>query len=355
MRRRIAPHVCAAVVALALGASACGSGESGFPTAPPAAVTTPERLPGAQLFALDSVWNAPLVADAPLDPSSPRLVDALAREAERERKAGNGAWIQTTSYSTPIYRVPEDQPTVAVQLDGSGPSARTLARALAAVPIPPDARPAAGTDAHLTIWQPSTDRLWELWKAHREADGWHAAWGGAMEKVSQSPGYYSPDSWPGARADWGATATSLPVAAGTITIAELQRGRIDHALALDLPAMRADAITPPAQRTDGTDRALDAIPAGAHLRIDPRLDVRSLFLPHVAEQIALAAQRYGMVVRDQTHHAIGFFAEDPAPTGSNPYPALMDYRYPNELLARFPWDHVQVLEMDVQRGPGRPR
>jgi hypothetical protein len=341
-----------ALVVLALGLAACGGG--GKLPEPPRTATTLARLPGAQLFAPDSVWNAPLAADAPLDPASPRLVAALAREAEGERRARDGAWIQTTSYSTPIYRVPADQPTVPVIVDNASPWASTLRRALRAVPIPPDARPAAGTDAHLTIWQPSRDRLWELWKARRVDDRWHAAWGGAIERVSRSPGYYTPESWPGARTYWGATATSLPVAAGTITIGELERGRIDHALALNLPSLRADAYASPAQRTDGDDRSPDAIPAGARLRIDPGLDVRALYLPRVAEEIALAAQRYGMVVRDQTHHAIGFFAEDPAPTGRNPYPALMDYRYPNELLARFPWDRVQVLRMDVRHGTGRP-
>lgn len=342
-----------AAVVLTLGVIACG-GERGLPEPPPAAATTPTRLPGAELFAIDSVWNAPLAADAPIDPSSPRLVAALMREAERERRARNGAWIQTTDYSTTIYRVAADRPTVRVVLDNDRPWARTLSRALRAVPIPPGARPAAGTDAHITIWQPSSDRLWELWKARREADGWHAAWGGAIERVSRSPGYYTPDSWEGARTYWGATATSLPVVAGTMTIEELERGRIDHALALNLPSLRADAYTPPARRTDGADPDPDAIPAGAHLRIDPQLDVRSLYLPRLTEMMALAAQRYGMIVRDQTHHAIGFFAEDPTPAGRNPYPALMDYRYPNELLARFPWAHVQVLRMDLRAGTGRP-
>ena len=350
--RRMRAIWIAAALALPPLLAGCG-GSEGLPKPPPTSTTT-ARAPGAPLFALDSVWNAPLAADAPLDPSSPRLVAALAREAERERRARDGAWLQTTSYSTPIYRVPAEQATTPVTIDNGAPWAATLKRAMRAVPIPGDAEPAAGTDGHLTIWQPSSDRLWELWKARRAGDGWHAAWGGAIEHVSRSPGYYTRDSWPGARSYWGATATSLPVAAGTITLDELQRGRIDHALALNLPSLRADAYAAPAQRTDGGDPSPDAIPAGAHLRIDPDLDVRSLYLPRLTEMMALAAQRYGMVVRDQTHHAIGFFAEDPTPTGRNPYPALMDYRYPNELLARFPWRDAQILSMDVRRGSGRP-
>jgi hypothetical protein len=338
---------------------ACGgTGERQAVAAPGTTATTadhPAVQASPRLFASDSVWNAPLSASAPLDPASPQLVHALVREVAAEQAARTGPWIETTSYSTPIYSVPADQAPVAVQLDNDQPWARTLADALRAVPIPPDARPAAGTDAHLTIWQPSSDRLWELWRVHRAPDGWHAAWGGAMERVSESPGYFTPRSWPGARSYWGATASSLPVAAGTMTIAELRRGQIDHALAIDLPAARAGAYASPAQRTDGVATDPDAIPEGARLRIDPRLDVRGLYLPHMAEVMALAAQRYGMIVRDQTHHAIGFYGEDPTPTGTDPYPALMDHLDPRVLLAGFPWQHVQLLRMDLRQGTGRPR
>ena len=38
----------------------------------------------------------------------------------------------------------------------------SLASALSAVPIPSDALPAAGSDAEMTVYQPSSDTLWEL-------------------------------------------------------------------------------------------------------------------------------------------------------------------------------------------------
>jgi hypothetical protein len=278
----------------------------------------------------------------------------LRAQVAQEQAAREGPWIQTTTYSTPVYRVPANQPLVPVKLENDRPWARTLRAALRAVPIPPAARPAVGSDAQITIWQPSTDRLWELWKASNGADGWHALWGGAIERVSRSPGYYTRRSWPGASSYWGATATSLPVIAGTMTISELQRGAINHALAIDLPSTRAALYTWPAQRTDGEDPSSAAIPEGAHLRIDPHLSIPRLKLPPLAEQMALAAQRYGMIVRDQTHHAVGFYAEDPTPFGTNPYPALMDYETPAEVLARFPWKHVEVLRMSLRHGTGRP-
>jgi hypothetical protein len=179
------------------------------------------------------------------------------------------------------------------------------------------------------------------------ADGWHAAWGGAIQGVSRSPGYYTAASWPGAYSGWGATATSLPLVAGTMLTSELQAGRIDHALAISVPDARAGVFAFPAQRTDGTLTASTAIPEGARLRLDPRLDVAALGLPPVVHAMAVAAQRYGMIVRDVTHHATGFYAEDPLPTGANPYPSLYGGAWPNELMAKFPWGHVQLVRMSL--------
>ena len=43
----------------------------------------------------------------------------------------------------------------------------SLQAALSAVPIPPDAQPAAGPDAEITIYQPSSDTLWKMFDMRR--------------------------------------------------------------------------------------------------------------------------------------------------------------------------------------------
>ncbi len=309
-----------------------------------------------RLFAPTSVWNRPLARDAAIDPSSAKLVAALAAEAAREGREGTGPWISTTSYSTPFYVVGPQQPTVRVALDDPTAAWRvSLQDALRAVPIPAGALPARGTDAQLTVYQPSTDRLWEFWKARREADGWHAAWGGAIGRVSTNPGYFDASAWPGAARNWGASASSLPLIAGTMMLAELRAGRIDHALAMEVPFARANVHTWPAQRTDGRNPDPLSLPEGARLRLDPALDVRALKLSRLTEMMALAAQRYGIIVRDESRHAIGFYGEDPTPTGTNPYRpgvagGFFGGRYPSDLLARFPWRSLRVLRMDLRAG-----
>jgi hypothetical protein len=320
---------------------------------PPAAAAPPPQAPStvaARLFAPDSVWNAPLPPDAPLDPANATLTKTLRDTVAQNISAGWGPWIGTDGTS-PLYTVPANQPTTRVALDGASWKAG-LQLAFAAVPIPPDAQPAAGPDAHMTIWQPSTDRLWEFFKASRQADGWHASFGGAMADVSRSPGYYDTSSWPGlSQPIWGATATSLPVIAGTIMIDELKSGVIPHALAMNIPWAKPNVYAFPAQRTDGASSDPNAIPEGARFRLDPKLDLSKLDLPPMTRMIAVAAQRYGMIVRDQTGHAISLFAENPAPYGSNPYTSPGGfYGGPNPMavMKAFPWDSLQLVKMDLR-------
>jgi hypothetical protein len=316
--------------------------------APPSSPRSPETA-GPRLFSATSVWNRPLADDEALDPAGASVTKTFRDIVAANLKARTGPWIQTTDSSTPLYVVPADQPTTRVKLD-AGAWATTLQAALEEVPIPPTARPAAGPDAHMTIWQPSSDRLWELFQARHETDGWHADFGGAMMNVSESPGYYTHRSWPGALRQWGASATSLPVIAGTMLVSELQAGTIPHALAIAVPFARADVYSWPAQRTDGTDTDATAIPEGARFRLDPALDIDSLGLPPMTRMMAKAVQRYGLIVRDQTAHAIAFYAQDPGHGAANPYGSIFGGRYPIDLLANFPWAHLQLLKMRLRSG-----
>ena len=321
---------------------------------PPGVSPGSSAAPSSRLFAADSVWNAALDDSAPLDPTSATRMAAVNTEVQAEIAGGTGPWITESSYSTPLYKVTAGQPKVHVTLDTGSWGANLQEVLDEGVPIPSDARPANGTDGHMTIYQPSSDTLWEFWRAVKKPDGWHASWGGAMRDVSRNPGYYTNAAWPTLAEwegwNWGSTATSLPMIAGTIMMDELRRGRIDHALALDIPDACAQTFSWPAQRTDGGLTTPDCLPEGAHLRLDPRLDLSTLALPRVTRILAEAAQRYGMIVRDKTNHAFGFYAEDPTRTGTEPYwgpDGLYDGLAPWDFLPKFPWDRLQLLKMTL--------
>jgi hypothetical protein len=329
------------------GTSTAPLGPSGGSGAEP--VPALGKVPGQpfRFFSPTGPWNSAVAPEAALDPDSARLVGDLNREVQREVLAQNGPWINTTSYSIPLYEVGAEQPTVSVRLS-SPYSAAALRSSWSAVPLPPDAQPALGTDGHLAVWQPSSDRLWEFWRLSRGSEGWQAPWGGTMRNVSSNPGVYGADAWPGAEPTWGASASSLSIVGGLITLEDLEHGEIDHALALSLPEVRRGFFAAPALRTDGTSIDPLSLPEGAHLRLDPALDLAELNLPPLTLMIAEAAQRYGLFVRDKARTVC--FSAQPPNGPVNPYAGRSGYfegKTPGRLLASFPWEHLQVLRLDL--------
>ncbi|HEX4482988.1 MAG TPA: hypothetical protein VH081_04320 [Solirubrobacteraceae bacterium] len=307
---------------------------------PEAGSTSPFRF-----FSPSSFWNAEVPVSAPVDLDSPAAVGALESEIAEE---GQGPGINTTEYSVPIYTVPAGQAMVSVSLISTA-TEPSLQAAWQAVPLPSNAQPAAGSDGHLVVWQPSSNRLWEFLRLVHSTAGWHASWGGAIDDVSGAPGAYGPESWPGARPGWGASASSLSIAGGLITLEDLEHGEINHALAVSLPDVRASVYATPARRTDGILASAAALPEGARLRLDPNLNLASLHLPKLTLMIARAAQRYGIIVRDRASH-VTFYAQDPTPTGSNPYAGPGGYferRTPTQLLSSFPWSDLELLRMEL--------
>jgi hypothetical protein len=284
-------------------------------------------------FSPTSVWNASLSRRAPIDRQSRALVHELVSQVH-----AYGSWMNTSSYSTPVYVVGANASTQRVALTSWGPD---LQQAFDAVPIPAAAQASAGTDEQMTVWQPSTNKLWEFWRMEHGADGWQATWGGEMDNVSRSPGYFTHT---GQTSDWGATATGLPLLGGLVTVADLQRGYINHALAIAVVETSPRRWAWPAQRTDGDagPSPAAAIPAGTRFRLDPALNVNRLHLPRIDRMLATTAQKYGIVVRD-TAGAVAFYGQDPTAGGASPWTAAFGDQSPHNVLALFPWRHLKAL------------
>ena len=302
-----------------------------------------------RFFSPSSFWYRP-VAGGQVDPSSATVLRALDGLVAEEEQARRGPWISTTEFSVPVYTVPANQPTVTVELKHRSPEL-ALQAAWKAVPLPAWAEPARGHDALLVVWQPSTNRLWEFWHLRHEAGGWQADWGGAMRKVSSNPGVYGPQAWPGAKTWWGASASSLSLVGGLITLEDLKRGVINHAVSMSIPNVRGGVYSSPAQRSDGADPSSLMLPEGAHLRLDPSLDLASMHLPHLTLMIAEAAQRYGIFIRDGAGN-VQFNAQDPISTGTEPYAGPDGYfegHHPRELLTSFPWNKLELLKMELHK------
>ena len=315
-------------------AAACVS--IGLLLAPPsfAAITPPDQP--TRWFAADSFWNTPLADNAPLDARSAAWTSHLVTKV-----ATNGRWINTTSYSAPIYTVPADQKLVQVKIDW--PTALYGAE-FAAVPVPDGLHPAVGTDGRAVIYQPSTDTLWEFWQMRiSPLDGmWHANTAGKVIHVSDDhTGLFAPTPY---AEPYGAAASQIPVTPGLITPDELKNGAINHVVSLAIPhPLHFFWWSWPATRSDGDSFDWYDVPEGARFRLPPYLDLTKLGLTPAGLTIARAVKRYGMVVSDMST-TVHFYAQDPVNLGSDPYPALFAGKSPDAVLANFPWSSLQALQ-----------
>jgi hypothetical protein len=296
----------------------------------------------ANYFSPNSFWNKQLSSTAALDARSATWVQDLQSQVNQY-----GPWINTTHYSVPIYTVSATQTPVQVKMDGRNWDPKYWVD-FAAVPLPDNAQPAAGTDEHLVVYQPATDTMWEFWLLEKRADGWHAGSGAKIVAQSTNSGIVPvlPNTlFP---EPWGATATALPAAGGLITPQELQKGSINHAVAFIIPHPLLQWWWAwPAQRSDGDNTNPYAIPEGARFRLPANVDVTRLGLTRAGTIIARAVQRYGMVLRDHGG-AVSFYAQDPVNMGSNPYISLLGPD-PVATLKNFPWSRLQALKTQTNQ------
>lgn len=315
-------------------------------------LTIAPRYQPQRPFRATGLWNTPLPPDVPIRSDSAQLIADLLRQIPRTLDPtipappdGSGvAWIERGNYSTCVYEVPATQPTVTVR-DERGRAIFT--DAYAAVPIPSAARIPTGLDKHLVIWQPDTDRMWEFWHMRRDAQGWIAGHGGAMQNVSANAGVFDAGAWVNPNPDfcardwWGATATALPLLGGLIRIHELQAGHIPHALAGAIPDCALSSTwLAPARRSDGNGKGL--IPQGARLRLPARLQLSTLGLSPLVRMIAEAVQTYGWIIRDATYGSANFYGEIQK-TGQ-PDPWLPYWSNLTGQLHKFPWSALQVVD-----------
>jgi hypothetical protein len=313
------------------------------PTATTATATT-DALPTDAIFAPTSFWYTPLPASVPLHANTAGFVAEFLRQKAAYYGTVN---INTWSYASPVYTAQADTPTNKVAYSNCQRKIYGepgLEAQWTNVPMPSEAAPADGTDAEMTVRQPSTDSLWEFWVTKNVNGQWQACWGGKMSNVSTSNGI-----WP---FPYGTTATGLPFIGGQITAEELARGEIRHVIGISLvEAEAASILSWPANRSDGFNPlgAPNRIPEGLRFRLDPTIQVDTLPMTTAGKIIARAAQKYGFVVWDKAG-SISLRAQNPktyaAMGQANPYPALFSGKPSYLVLDGFPWNKLQFLPMN---------
>lgn len=323
--------------------------------------------PGRE-FAADSYVHRRLPDNAEIDPHSAGYVRDLLRQIKTFYGVVN---VNTHEFTPPVYLVSANQPTMRVKAwDRNDPkwAFPPLQEQWRNVPLPETFLASPGTDQEAVVYQPSTGRYWEFWQmqktgakvlnsAGQSVDEWGARWGGRIDDLAHSPGYFPPTP---EGFKYGTTATGLCLLAGLVTIEEQQRGVINHALHIAVVEALNSRWSPPAQRSDGQITLAqnpEAIPEGATFRFPASLSLDALDMDPYARMIARAVQKYGLVVRDRSG-GVTLYAENPANRyAQDPYTkagGILNRAggvygpscWPNSngRLRGFPWDKLQVLK-----------
>ncbi len=204
------------------------------------------------------------------------------------------------------------------------------------VHIPADAQPNSGSDGHMVVMQPGGQEM-DMWTAEHNGNSWTS---GSRWETSAAGSAANCTTYHGCG---GADVASFALAAGLIRPEEIADGHIDHALAITTPDTRANYVACPATNTDGQHNDANALPIGAHIQLDPNIDVAKLQVPRWEKVIAVALQQYGAYVTD-TGGSVALYAES---TADRPYNAWAKAGVPSDApsIANLPLNQMRVLSM----------
>jgi hypothetical protein len=298
--------------------------------------TTPSNDAGSSSgvwrpFNAQSPWNTLIPSNPPLAPDSAALISDLRTSSQY----GQNLDVNIAEFSIPLFYATATTPMVDVlaELGGIGFSGNDGSNAHALVPIPAGAAPDPMSDHHIAIIDRAKNLEWGMWNARNESGRWSCSLGATADLSGDGLRPYKPTN-PTWYTSHGARACGFPLIAGLIRTEEIDAGRIDHALVIAYPHIRAGLYMSPAstaQARIGDDSIQSrGIPCGGRIQLDPNLNLDSLGLSRAGRIIAEALQRYGAYVGDYSG-AISIYAEN-APAAQTHWRGVLDtYVFLNKL------------------------
>jgi hypothetical protein len=279
-----------------------------------------------------SPWNTPVPDDAPVHERSDEFLARI----------GEPLTSDTSQYTLPVYEVDGDTPTVTIEVEHvfsevleHGTAMDRQQAPTVEVPLPEGAEPAEGGDAQIVVVDTDTGDEWGFWQLRVE-DGSYVATNGYRYNVA----------WSGVPPEgFGSRGAGLPYLAGLVRPADIERGRIDHAIAFAYPTPSPEHVYP-ATKSDGPGDPEQDLPEGARLRLDPSLDdddLEELGLDEEGRIVARALQEYGMILIDIAGRP-KIYAEYDQTAGWNG-------RITEDTITALPIESFEVLDWDGATEP----
>ena len=283
MRRPTATVLAAATLACAAAAVALGA-------------TASPTVAGCPAFPATNAWNARVNA-LPVARDSATLIASIGLDRGLHADFGSGLW-EGKPIGIPVTVVGKATPRSRVTFDYADESDRV------AYPIPAAVRIEGGGDRHALLVDRDACRLYELYALRKEQGRWAAGSGAVWDLRSNR---LRPAGWT------SADAAGLPILPGLARADEaLSPQGIRHALRFTVPRTRRAYIFPARHyASSATDPALP--PMGLRVRLRASYPVAAL--PKQARAVALALQRYGMILAD--NGSPWFVSGEPDPRWSN--------------------------------------
>lgn len=240
--------------------------------------TNPPKVGNCQIFPSDNPWNQD-ISNAPLHPDSAKFISYISGLGGNQNLhpdfGGNG------EYGIPYTVVGNGQSLVPVTItdypeeSDQGP-----------YPIPPTAQIENGSDAHVIVVDKDGCKLYELYQASLESNGWNAASAAIFDLTSNA---LRPEGWT------SADAAGLPIFAGLVRYDEVNAGTMNHALRVTFSDTQMGYIHPATHHaSDNTDAF--APPMGLRLRLKADFDTS----PYTGQSkvILETMKKYGLMVAD---------------------------------------------------------
>lgn len=288
------------------------------------------------VFMANNPLHQPIPPDAQTDPDSALYVEHMAAVQQ-----ASGLMMVLNQYAAPVYYADQSTPRFDVFLDVYGTVGYYNKQWLLDVPIPEEARADPGSDKHMTVVDRALGCVYDFWGYNNnlgvpKPNAW---WASAIE--TDSDGIY--------RHCLGAgSAANFSFINGAVWPDELASGEIQHALTFgyDYRAVRAGKPVKPAEHNDGSSTEIWALPEGAHVQLDPTLDLSTLGLAPHEIVIAKALQTYGMYLIDGSGGPISIHAISGQSADPNPWVGVVPSPEDNAiLLNKIPVSRFRVLTL----------
>lgn len=265
-----------------------------------------------RFFADDSFWNQPLPKNPKVHPKSEKWIKVLAQDP-----GGAFFGINTDKFTIPVYEADKNTPTHTIYnrpvkehykmvhgyrngwfethyFYGHGKGFGKE------VPIPANAMGDPEEDAHIVVVDWAKNLVWDVWGLEI-INGKYTSFTGMKYKANGSGVFKTSDfkikNGESIHFYGPGRAAGVPVVAGLVLYNEAMRGEIKHKLACATRYNAYQEYVFPATWTDGMVEG--SVPEGSVIQLDPKLDLSQFDLTPQEHALAVAAQKYGMVIVDE--------------------------------------------------------